>query len=231
MTLAPPPRRPPGKPVEVTIPAGTTLIRVHRGGHRADTFNPTAQPTAERGGRFDSINGAYAYSYLGDGLAVAVAETLMQDVPIGRVARRLRHRDLAGRYLARVLTTRSLTVVDLCGPALRHLGASLELTKCGSHDYVTTRLWAARLRHWCPAAAGFVYRPRHDENAMAYVLFDDGPDAPCLRAHAALTSLNDPGLHLASAQGLHVVRQVARAHNVSIDAADLPAPPRRSALP
>lgn len=233
MTLPAPPLQPPGTPVEVRLLRATTLIRVHTPSHRADAFNPTAQPTAARGGRFDSTDGSYAYTYLGDGAGAAIAETLMRDMPLDGQDRRLRSCDLVDpdRHLARVQVVRPLVVVDLCGPALNHLGAPLELTKCEAGQYGTTRLWAEAIRFWCPTAAGFVYRPRHDENTRAYVLFDDGPDAPHPRARGALVAMNDPGVRLASVQGLRVVRRIARAHHVSIDTESLPASPRSSALP
>lgn len=157
----------------------------------------------------------------------------MRDTPSDGQDRRLRSCDLVDldRHLARVQVVRPLVVVDLCGPALNHLGAPLELTRCEAGQHGTTRLWAEAIRFWCPTAAGFVYRPRHDENTRAYVLFDDGPDAPHPRARGALVATNGPGVRPASVQGLRVVRRIARAHHVSIDTESLPASPRSSALP
>ena len=228
MSLDRPPASAPGTPVEVVVPAGTVTVRVHTD-HPADAFNPTPQSTALRGGRFDSVDGSYAYTYLGDGPSGAIAETLMRDLPLSGAPRELRLGALEGRRLSRVRVVRPLAVLDLCGPALTHVGASLALTKCEPVEYLATRAWATTLRTWLPHVAGFKYRPRHDENAIAYVLFDDGPDSQHPRAHGALEAMGEPGLALTSVQGLKVLRAVSRRHNATVTY-DVPPTPARTRL-
>lgn len=225
-----PPANAPGTPVELVVAEGTLTVRVH-GDHPADAFNPTRQPTALKGGRFDSVDGSYAYTYLGDGLSGAIAETLMRDLPLSGAPRELRLGALRGRRISRVRIIRPLTVLDLCGPALTHVGAPLGLTKCEPAEYLTTRAWAATLRTWLPHVAGFRYRPRHDENAIAYVLFDDGPSAQRPRARGALEAMGEPGLALTSVQGLKVLRAVSRRHNATVTYDVPPTPARTRPLP
>lgn len=213
MTLAPPPaEQPPGTPVVEVLAAGTSLFRVH-GDHPADTFNPTPQPSKRAGGRFDSLDGSYGYTYLGQTAAVAVAETVCRDLPLDGSAREVPRASIAGRRISEVTLTRDLPVLALHGPALAHVGATLDLTKCEADQYVTTRTWARSPLSWLPGIAGFRYRPRHDEDAFAYVLVDDGPTAPRSRAHGALHVNAESGLDLTSPDGHVLVRRVLHRHN------------------
>src|SRR5664279_5542149 len=60
-----PPAVPLGPPVVDRIPAGTLLWRVHSNKYLANQRNPTPSPTIPGGGRFDSLDGSYSYSYFG----------------------------------------------------------------------------------------------------------------------------------------------------------------------
>ncbi len=209
---SPPAIQPVGSPVIETLTAGTLLRRVH-GGHPADSFNWTVQPTVLAGGRFDSLDGAYGYTYLGESDAAAIAETLCRDLPLGGPARLVPRSRLTGRRITTVEVARDLAVLVLHGAALTHVGAPLALTKCDADEYLVTREWAAGLRGWLPDVAGFVYRCRHDEDLRAWVLFDDGP--PSRRAHAALRA-QASSTALDSADGIVLVKQVLRQHNAAL---------------
>ena len=204
----PPAVQPPGSPVVEVLPAGTRLRRVHSS-HPAESFNWTAQPTVLSGGRFDSLDGSYGYTYLGDSEAAAIAETLCRGLPLGGPARLVPRSLLTGRRIATVEVERDLPVLVLHGAALTHVGAPLGLTKCDADEYLVTRRWAATLRD----VAGFVYRSRHDEDLLAWVLFDDG--LPAHRAHGAL-SAQVASAELGSGSGLNLVRQVLRQHNAAL---------------
>ncbi|WP_414706262.1 RES domain-containing protein [Rhodococcus rhodochrous] len=51
----------------------------HRAAH---VPNPTPQPDQFAGGRFDSLDGSYAYLHLADSPDGAIAETLCRDLPL-----------------------------------------------------------------------------------------------------------------------------------------------------
>lgn len=208
----PPAAQPAGSPVVETLPAGTLLRRVH-GSHPAESFNWTAQPTILSGGRFDSLDGSYGYTYLGESDAAAIAETLCRDLPLAGPARLVPRSQLTGRRITTVEVERDLPVLVLHGAALTHVGAILALTKCDADEYLMTRRWAAMLRGWLPGVAGFVYRCRHDEDLRAWVLFDDGPSTR--RAHTALTA-QAGSTPLDAADGLALVKQVLRQHNAAL---------------
>ncbi|MBB2903354.1 hypothetical protein FHR75_004196 [Kineococcus radiotolerans] len=214
-----PPTAPSGTPVIEAVPAGTVFHRVH-GTYPAHTFNPTPQPSRLQGGRFDSLTGDYAYTYLGEHPDAALAETICRDLPLGGPARLVPHAMLAGRRMSRVRTTRDLDILVLHGAALTQVNAPLALTKCDAGHYLTTRAWADTLRTWCPDVAGFRYRCRHDEDLRALVLFDDGPPAATsqrpARARGALATVARSTYALTSAAGLATTRRVLRAHNATL---------------
>lgn len=211
MTLAAPPSaQPHGRPVIEVLEAGTTLSRVH-GEHPADTLNPTPQPSVRSGGRFDSLDGSYAYTYLGQTPDAALAETVCRDLPLDGSAREVPRARIAGRRLSTVEVTRDLPVLALHGAALTQVGAMLELTKSEADQYLTTRRWARSLLTWMPQIAGFRYRPRHDEDSFAYVLVDEGA-APG-RARGALRAVGSGSLDLSSPDGLVLLRRVLHRHN------------------
>ena len=155
MSLPPPPsQQPVGTPVIETLRAGTRLVRVH-GTHAPDSVNPTPQPSRLRGSRFDSLDGDYAYTYLGQDARAAVAETLCRDLPVGGAARLVPRSSLTGRRVSAVEVVRDLPVLVFHGAALTQVGAPLDLTKSGAGEYLTTRDWARALRDWLPDVAGF----------------------------------------------------------------------------
>ncbi len=198
------------------LPAGSLLRRVHRNSRPPEAFNHRARPSRLTGGRFDSCAGDYGYTYLGDSDESAIAETLCRGLPLDGVARVVPIHDLFDRSISTVEVTRDLPVLLLHGPALTQVGAPLALTKCEADEYETTRKWAASLRSWLPAIAGFQYRPRHDEDQISWVLFDDGPGFVNLRARGALRPHGAPE-SLTSGTGLTIVGGVLRRHRATLE--------------
>lgn len=204
----PPPEACPGTPVTITLPAGTRLARVHSDAFAATAFNPTPAPTADRGGRFDSLDGDYGYLYAGEDQHVAVAEALLRDVPFPEGGpRQLPFRAVRSKNLSWLETTGDLSLVSLRGADLGQVGQDVWLTKCEAAEYAQTRRWAAAIRRWVPDAAGFVWRSRRDEERLAYVFFDDRvPGEP-------FVVVGDP-LSVDKGAGLVRVRKVLLQHNV-----------------
>lgn len=211
----PPATRPTGTPTIITLARGTSLRRVHRAGRNADSFNPTPQPSKLRGGRFDSLDGSYAYTYLGDTDAGAIAETVCRDLPFGGAARVVPAKLVQERLITTVDVTRDLPILALHGAHLTQVHAPLDLTKCDASQYEITREWAQRLREWLPAIAGLAYRARHDEDEIAWVLFQDRPPTSHPRAAGALHARED-STPLDSGVGLYLVKQILHAHNATL---------------
>lgn len=200
----------------VPLAAGTVLRRVHAS-HEADAFNPTAQPTLLDGGRFDSLDGQFAYTYLGADDDGAIAEVMCRDLALGGAPRLIPRKRLAGRRLTSVEVSRDLRVLVLHGAGLTHVGANLWLTKSDADQYLVTRAWAAWLLDQLPDIDGFEYRCRHDEDRLAWALFD-GLVSPQGRAQGALESHLD-STPLDTGPGLLKAVEVLANHNAAIEPA------------
>jgi hypothetical protein len=194
------------------------LRRVH-GSFGAEAFNPTPQPSRLAGGRFDSLDGAFGYVYLGADDDGAIAETLCRDLPLDGAARLVPRTRLVGRRITSVEIVRDLRVLVLHGAALTQVGAGLWLTKCEADEYEVTRAWATKLLELLPEIDGFEYRCRHDEDRLAWVLFDGalhergagpGRAAGALRARADTRPLD-------SGTGLLDVERVLADHNAALE--------------
>lgn len=189
-----------GAPKLETLKAGSLLARIHPAGLGACEFNHTV-PSEGGGGRFDTCGGTYGHLYAADGLEGAVAETLTRDIVLvdpgpGHVP----FAYVRGRVLSWVNVMRDLLLVSLHGPRAAAFGQGPWLTKCEEDDYPLTREWARALRERSPRAAGFAWRARHDEDALAYVLWSD-------RAGDAIEAVA-AGIPIDSAEGLGAVRKV-----------------------
>ena len=171
MTLSPPSSAPRPKPLLARLAAGTVLWRVHSDSFEPVQFNPT-RPTRFSGGRFDSCDGSYAHLYAGSDTIAAEAETLLRDRPPSGAFLVPRKRTQAKR-LSRLRLVRELPVIVLHGAGLSAIRQTAELTSSGAGDYAACRAWALALRTDAPAACGFEWRPRHDNDRIAYVFFDD----------------------------------------------------------
>lgn len=190
-----------GRPRSETLRAGTLLARIHSAERGACEFNFVA-PEPPGGGRFDTCDGSCGHLYAADGLFGAVAETIMRDVPLEDPGpRQVPLAALRGRVLSAVRVTRDLRLVSLHGPHPSAFGQGPWLTKCEREDYPLTRKWARALRQRSPKAAGFVWRARHDEDTLAYVLWSDRVGEGALRAEGEAVALD-------AGAGLGAVRKV-----------------------
>ncbi len=189
-----------GEPKLEKLRAGGLLARIHSAEHGPCEFNHTV-PTPEDGGRFDTCDGSYGHLYAADGLEGAVAEALMRGIELEDPGpRQVSFSELCSRTFSLVRVMRDLRLVSLHGPHPAVFGQGPWLTKCEEDDYPLTRQWARALRERSPNAAGFVWRARHDEDALACVLWSD-------RAGDAIEPVGEP-LAIDSAEGLWAVRKV-----------------------
>jgi hypothetical protein len=204
--LEPPKRKPRGTPVLETLHAGTEVFRIHHVDRDPEQLNWRAPPSRYTGGRFDSMDSSSGCVYVGDTPGTAIAETICRDLPLTGAARLVPWARIAARALSRLVVTDDLSVLSLHGADLTHVSAPLALTKCDADRYETTRTWARALRRWVPDAQGFEYRPRHDEDGLARVLFAEG----------SIRRVGKPE-PLTSARKLRVVRDVLHRHNATFE--------------
>lgn len=173
-------RRPPpeggisGEPVLDRLAPGSRLWRIHATARSPLEFNTRAAGPF-RGGRFDSPDGTPGVLYAADSLHGAVAEVLLREVPlVDEGARAVLKCQVLDRSVSVLEVTRELEVVALHGAAAAaSVGQGLWLTKSDSVDYPLTRQWGSAIRTVAPRAAGFVWRARHDEDRLSYVLYEN----------------------------------------------------------
>ncbi len=194
-----------------TIAPDTTLWRIHAAERGAADLNPTPRPRARVGGRFDSLDGSYAYLYAGDSPAAAVAETLCRNLPVNQSPRLIPHAQITGRVLSELRTTRAVRVVDLTGTGTARINAQVWLTKCDPSGYLHTRRWAAAILAANPDVDGIAFRPRHDENTLSWMLVAP----PSTRTHPAVTAVGGV-IPLGSPDGHHLLGALLTPHNAAL---------------
>ncbi|HXP18767.1 MAG TPA: RES family NAD+ phosphorylase [Streptosporangiaceae bacterium] len=165
-----------GRPVQTELPAGTVLFRVHPAGFPAHAFNPRPSHRYYGGGRFDATDDdRYPYLYAGESVDVAIAETLLRDLPLDSAGvQQLPRARVRGRRVSAVTTTADLSLVSLRSAA--DLGAVSQdpwLTTCGPQFYAQSRHWAHWIRRHAPTAAGYVWMSHREPTQQAFVLFGD----------------------------------------------------------
>lgn len=171
-----------------------------------------ASPHVEGGGRFDSIDGSYAYLYLGDSPEAAIAETLCRSLGFGTAADRIvPAMAIRRRVLSPVTVVQDLNVTSAHGADLNQLGQDLWLTKCDPADYLLTRAWAAAIRTWTMPNNGLGYRCRNDEDRQAWVLMTD----PGVRHHPNLAGTGDQ-LSLDTPGGRAILRRTLVTYNATL---------------
>lgn len=187
------------------------MWRIHAAVRDAAALNPTPSPRVRKGGRFDSHDGSYAYTYLGDSPAAAVAETLCRALPVDQSPRLIPRVQLTGRVLSELRTTREISVVDLTGTGAARINAGIWLTKCDPSGYLATRAWAAAILAANRDVDGIQFRPRHDENTLSWML----TGTPTTRTHTALAPVGGV-IPLDSPDGHYLLGALLAAHNAAL---------------
>lgn len=194
-----------------TLEAGTVLYRV------ADpTFGLNFKhipPAPRRGGRFDCTDGTYGYTYLAAEPHVAMAEVFTRDLAPSTEIRTIPATHLASAVMQTVETVADIEVQLLHGKHLTKIGQTADLTKSEPHTYPHTRAVASQLIAAHPTAQGLRYRPRHDEDGFAYLLYTTDPDLRLTR----LVSRVDEDQPLGQGEGLEQASMWLSQYNVSIE--------------
>jgi hypothetical protein len=200
---------PPGvlpRPRYTELPAGSFLWRVSRkpsGNGAVSPFLtvPDARTyDARLGGRFDPTPDCpYPYCYASFDDLTALCEVLLRDVGFDGPERYLLERDIAGRRLTILETTRALWLVSLQDAA--DLAAACQdswLIHTEAPNYRITRRWA----HWLrdgeapdgKAPAGLVWLSKRAPNGRAVLLFGDRCDDAVIFSPFGERRLDESGL-------------------------------------
>jgi hypothetical protein len=199
-----------------SIPAGTKLWRIHSGApdrHVLSLNRTPAHPV--HGGRFDSPDGSFHYSYFGDDISVCIAETYCRSLPLDdSVPRILRRKKLEGRVLSQVQVTTAFPVALLHGRHLAAIGQDLWLTKCDPVDYPRTQQWAAAVLSGTEVH-GIKYRARNDEDRFSVVMTIRADTDPPVALADLMAVVRDP-IPLDDASGLELVRSHLAVYNATL---------------
>ncbi|WP_213571219.1 RES family NAD+ phosphorylase [Rhodococcus sp. USK13] len=157
---------------KTVLTPGTRVWRVHSNHRAPHAPNPTAQPDELAGGRFDSLDGSYAYLYLADSPDGAIAETLCRDLPLHPSIDRS---DCARLRSGRPYSDRAPSPAPSPPPhSTAHTWPRSDKTSGSPHakpgTFVTTSRWAHAIRAADPDLDGLDYRPRHNEDTLAWIL-------------------------------------------------------------
>jgi len=208
-----------GTPVLTALTAGTILFRVHKASYSPVAFNSSLSHRYYGGGRFDPTDDdAYTYLYAGESIDVAIAETLLRDLPFDQAGvLRVPLARIRGRRISMLSVTTDLALVSLRKLAdLAAVSQDPWLTTCGPSFYAQSRHWAHWIRQKAPTAAGYVWMSHREPTAQAYVLFGDRvPDG-------AIAIAGDPRLikeseaQFDSATGRRALRRRLATYNVAV---------------
>jgi hypothetical protein len=160
------------------VPAGVTLVRIHRREDAALFFGRTGA------NRFDAPDGTYNVCYLARSLEGAFAETCLR----ASGARFVGSTFLAERAWSSVRVVRELRLVALHGPGLARVGATAAVT---SGDHAPARRWSKALHAHPARVDGLAYRASHDDGEVCVALLDRSRRR--LGAPKARGLLDDPG--------------------------------------
>lgn len=159
-----------------TITAGTVFFRIHSSRYAPEAFNPSLSHRYFGGGRFDAtLDDEYSYMYLGSSVGVALAETLLRDLPLNdRNTRRLPRAAYRERSLSALQLRTDIECLELrSSEDLGWCGQDSWLTQAAGTQYAQTRHWCHWMRSHATSAAAFSWVSRRDPAGAAYVLFGD----------------------------------------------------------
>lgn len=149
-----------------TLPLTTwvsTLVRLHRLDHAPLFFGRTGM------NRFDAPDRSYGVLYAAADLHGAFIETFGDAG--GHV---VTVSSLTTRAQSVLLPIRALSLVDLRGAGLSHIGADARLFAA---DRRPAQIWSQALWKHPEAIDGLCYRARHDSDRVSVAVFDRAADA------------------------------------------------------
>lgn len=166
---------PPTQPVEInplTLPAGTTLFRVHRQQFAGNSFNPALSGNARFSPIFSASGAVIPTLYAGESSRVALCEVIFHDLDLSSPCLSYPVALLAGFRHTQLVTTAALQLASLDLPSLVKMRAGKKLIHSDASDYGITRRWAEAIHHQHPHIQGLAW-PSRQHQGNAWLLFGD----------------------------------------------------------
>jgi len=209
--MAPAPGRSRRTPRVLSWPAGESLWRVS--GDPAGTGLSTSSTRSDRFSPLVAVDGGVVVPswYGATSQAGAIFESVFHDIRPSHRDPRVMPNAYFGRFLAQVVTTRPLALVDLTTIGLHRIGITrTALIEATSRSYWWTVEQAIILRAAAPEADGFTWVSRAHDTSRCVVLYGDRGDPGRLRPGP------DPAMPLALGAGLEILRALAEAAAITI---------------
>jgi hypothetical protein len=140
---------------------GTVLHRFHARAHDPIFFDRSL------GGRLNAPDGSFGVLYVAKHQRGAFAETFLRTP--GRTL--LPYDVILAKSHAAIELTEKLQVVRLYGPGLATIGCTAQVTH-GPLPYDLPQAWSKALHDHPRRPDGIAYRSRHDDDQIAYAIFD-----------------------------------------------------------
>lgn len=175
------------------VPANTPLHRVHSHQFGPDAFNPGLGHA-----RFSPFIGPTGMPvptlYAADSLPGAMMESIFHDVSLKPTAKTYHQDKLMGQVRSELVTTASLSLVDLSSTSLVKMGLKrTQLVDTEAIHYPITQAWAQELHAQNPDIAGLSWISRQDDTSRAYIFFGDRVSAGAFQVTVASEPLLSGG--------------------------------------
>jgi hypothetical protein len=218
------PSLPSGLSIETTsLNRGTVLVRCHKNGFPANSFNPNIGKhitVPEEGARFNPFPGAPSVNvptlYAAESLEAAALESIFHDVP-HIPSPTYSKMQLAEWSYSELEVMRDLVLLELINPKLRQLMipgrpdsiTESELIHTPPSEYPHTRTWAQNLHAAISNLDGLAWRPRLAGTGISYVFFGDRFEDRDLQLRSAAVSV-------ASGYGFAAIAEIAKRAHIRI---------------
>lgn len=151
------------------------VFRIHDERFRPHWFNDQASPAAApvRGGRFDSLDGSFAYLYAALTERGAFAESFGRNLSYTASGPRpLPKSAIVGRIVSQI-DLDAVQLVDLDGGGTQQLGQDDWLTHRGEDGYPLCREWAEAIHRWAPLAHGVTWHSKREPSDGVLMVWGD----------------------------------------------------------
>jgi hypothetical protein len=149
--------------LELPVPAGAPIVRIHQTIHGAVWFGP--EPGKPPVYRFDAPAGPFRTLYGAAELTGAFVETVLR-----RARRIIAWPFVEQRQWTVLAPNRDLILAKVFDEGLAHHGVTADI--CAGDDYSASQQFAADLYATFGKVDGIAYRARHNNGQICYALFD-----------------------------------------------------------
>ncbi len=184
---------PPSHPVAIntfSLPAGTTLCRVHRQHYSGSSFNNTVSGNARFSPIFTPDGAVIPTLYAGESPRVALCEVIFHDLDLTSPCLSYPVAALDAFRHTRLTTAAALQLASLDLPSLVKMRAGKKLIHSDASEYGITRQWAEAIHQQYPHIQGLMW-PSRQHQGNAWLLFGDRIDSTMLLSESKTQKITE----------------------------------------